>query len=100
MLLVHFKSSYMGREYEGSELNGNNKSLNSIWYCDMTPESRNSRLIDNVSVNTISRLLNQQWDLHCIVVRFVATDKTQIITEWQLLEVVRYSRSQKKEDTW
>jgi hypothetical protein len=36
-------------------------------YCDMMPESRNSPLLDNASVNTISRLPSQQWDLRCLV---------------------------------
>jgi hypothetical protein len=36
-------------------------------YCDMMPESRNSPLLDNASVNTFSRLHSQQWDLRCLV---------------------------------
>jgi hypothetical protein len=42
-------------------------------------------LLDNSSVNTFPRLRSQQWDLRCWIAgryaRFVATDKTQIITE-------------------
>jgi hypothetical protein len=36
-------------------------------YCDMTPESRNSQLLDNASADTFSKLRSQQWDFRCLV---------------------------------
>jgi hypothetical protein len=43
-------------------------------YCDITPESRNSKekqsevnLLGNGSVNTFTELRDQQWELCCLV---------------------------------
>jgi hypothetical protein len=71
--------------------------LTLLWYCDMTPESRNSSLLDNGSLGAFPQQRISVWKQYRwyeLNTLSAATDKHRIIVEQ--LGVVTYIRSSPK----